>query len=231
MLSLLKDLGPFYLKSFNKCCDSCHHAKQARSSFPVSAIKTDETFELIHYDVWGPYQTPSVSGAHYFLSIVDDYTKITWVYLMQAKSEVYTRLVFFMAMTVRQSGKTVKTIRSDNGTEFTNHNLHLNCQQHGIVTQFSHVSTPQQNGVVEHKHRHILDVARALRFQTNLPIKFWGECILNVVYLINYTPTPFLSGQSPYEFLFSCKPNYSHLRVFGCLCYASVLPRSKDKFS
>jgi hypothetical protein len=51
------------------------------------------------------------------------------------------------------------------------------------------------------------------------------------VYLINYTPTPLLSGQSPYEFLFSHKPNYSHLRVFGCLCYASVLPRSKDKFS
>ncbi|OMO78632.1 Integrase, catalytic core [Corchorus capsularis] len=124
----------------------------------------------------------------------------------------------------------MKQIRSDNGTEFTNQNFQLFCQQNGILTQFSCVSTPQQNGVVERKHRHILEVARALRFQANLPIKYWGECVLIATYLINYVPTPLLSGKSPYEILFSRKPSYSHLRVFGCLCYTSVIPRSRDKF-
>ena len=49
--------------------------------------------------------------------------------------------------------------------------------------------------------------------------------------MINYAPTPLLNGKSPYEILLSRKPNYSHLKAFGCLCYASVIPRSSDKFS
>ena len=103
--------------------------------------------------------------------------------------------------------------------------------QNGISHQTSCVDTPQQNGIVERKHRHLLEVARALRFQAHLPIKFWGECVLTAAYLINYAPTPKLSGKSPCEILFSKPPSYSHLRVFGCLCYVHDKNRSNDKFA
>lgn len=98
-----------------------------------------------------------------------------------------------------------------------------------FLTQFFLCLHVQQNGVTERMHRYIPEVARALRFQANLPIKFWGECIL-AAYLINHIPTRLLSGKSPYEILFYRRPNYSHLRVFGCLCYTSVSHRSRDKF-
>jgi len=74
-------------------------------------------------------------------------------------------------------------------------------------------------------------VARALRFQGNLPIHFWGECVLTTAYLINRTPSRLLKGRSPYEILFSCKPSYNEIRVFGTLCSAQHNPRVKDKFA
>ncbi|PNX95257.1 retrovirus-related Pol polyprotein from transposon TNT 1-94 [Trifolium pratense] len=103
--------------------------------------------------------------------------------------------------------------------------------KHGIEFQTSCSRTPQQNGRVERKHRHILNIARALRFQGNLPISFWGECVLTAGYLINRTPTPVLRGKTPYEMLYGQAPSYDHLKVFGCLCYAHNLEKTSDKFA
>jgi len=79
-------------------------------------------------------------------------------------------------------------------------------------------------------HRHILNMARALRFQGNIPIKFWGKCILTVVYLINRTPSTILNGKTPYEMLYGHQPTYEHLRIFDSLCYAHSQRRNDDKF-
>ncbi|RVW23421.1 Retrovirus-related Pol polyprotein from transposon RE2 [Vitis vinifera] len=118
----------------------------------------------------------------------------------------------FMAMIQRQFHKDVKIVRSDNGREFMC--LKEYFDDIGIVHQTSCVGTPQQNGRVERKHRHILNVARALRFQAHLPLEFRGECILTAGYLINTTPSVLLNGKSPYEILFGQKPS---IRVFESL--------------
>ena len=84
-------------------------------------------------------------------------------------------------------------------------------KQKGTTYQHSCVYTPQQNGVVERKHRHILASARAFRFQAHLPLHFWAECVSIAVHIINRLPTPLLSHQTPFERLYGKLPSYSHI--------------------
>jgi len=87
----------------------------------------------------------------------------------------------------------------------------------GIMFQSLCPHIPQQNGVVEQKHRHLLNVGHALRFHANLPLKFWGESLLTTTYLINQLPTPVLNHKSPYKILYGRPLTYTLLHIFGHL--------------
>ncbi|CAM8901857.1 unnamed protein product [Rhodiola kirilowii] len=211
-------------------CSVCPLAKQSALKFPLSSHISDDIFQLVHCDVWGPYSTETLSGAVYFLTIVDDKSKGVWIYLMKRKSEVADLLIQFFALVNTQFERKIKVLRSDNGGEFFSQKLVQFLSSKGCVHQTSCAYTPQQNGVVERKHRHILNVARALRLHASVPKCFWGDCVMTAAYIINRTPTPLLGGKAPYEVLFGAAPSLAHMRVFGCLCYVSSIPKFRDKF-
>ncbi|XP_074291346.1 uncharacterized protein LOC141618136 [Silene latifolia] len=100
-------------------CDICFRAKQTREKFIASDNKAVKIFELIHCDLWGDYRTPSFCGSRFFLTIVDDYSRAVWVYLVKTKYEESQLLKNFVAMVRRQFDVDVKIVRTDNGTEFT----------------------------------------------------------------------------------------------------------------
>ena len=83
--------------------------------------------------------------------------------------------------------------------------------------------------MAERKHKHLLEVARALRLQAALPLDLRGHCVLTTNHLINKLPTAILASLTPYVVLLGHKPDYSMLRVFGCLAFAANPERIKDK--
>ena len=158
-------------------CDICPMARQTRIPFKHSLTTSVTYFELIHMDVWGPYKITIYNGMNYFLTLVDDYSRWTWVFLLRLKSDVSSVIKTFLAMILNQFEKHVKVFRTDNGSEFFNNTCGELFKTHGILHQSSCPYTPQQNGVVERRHRHLLETARAIKFQGNLPSKFWGCCV------------------------------------------------------
>nr|KYP76442.1 Retrovirus-related Pol polyprotein from transposon TNT 1-94 [Cajanus cajan] len=171
-------------------------------------------------DIWGPCSTTSLNGHRYFLTIVDDNTRYTWVFLMVSKAETRSHITNFIAEIENQFSTSVKTIQTDNGVEFS---MSQYFSSKGIIHQTTCIETPQQNGIVERKHQHLLNVTRALLYQSSLPSSFWSFALLHATLLINCIPTPFLLNKSPYEMLHSHPYGISLLRVFGCLCYISTI--------
>uniref|UniRef100_M1D8Y3 Retroelement pol polyprotein n=1 Tax=Solanum tuberosum TaxID=4113 RepID=M1D8Y3_SOLTU len=221
------------LKISNKqpfICTICPMARQTKMPFPESITATNSIFELLHIDLWGPYYVPTHDGYHYFLTMVDDYSRSTWTQLLRCKSNALHTIKAFTTLIENQFHTKLKTIRSDNGLEFSSTEAICFFQEKGIIHQKSCPYTPQQNGVVERKHKYLREIARALLFQSKMPMRYWGECVLTATYLINRLPTKLLQNKSPYELLYHKKPTYSHLRSFGCLCFPTTLKTHKDKF-
>lgn len=112
--------------------------------FSTSDNKASRIFELLHCELWGPYSTPSSCDAIYFLTLVDDFSRAVWVYLLRSKNEVESAFLSFFSLIHRQFDSIVKIIRNDNGTELNYLSYYMDT--HGILFQTSCVVTPQQNG-------------------------------------------------------------------------------------
>ena len=146
-------------------CEVCPKAKQQRLPFKLSTIYTSNPFELVHIDSWEPYHTKTHAGHRFFLTIVDNYIRATWTHLMVTKDVALGLIKSFVKMAKTQCSGTVKAVRTDNTLELSTGLAALEFFANtGILHQTSCVQTPQQNRIMERKHKHLLEVSRALLF-------------------------------------------------------------------
>ncbi|KAE8680998.1 hypothetical protein F3Y22_tig00111356pilonHSYRG00195 [Hibiscus syriacus] len=94
-----------------------------------------------------------------------------------------------------QTGRKIKCLQSDNGTEYTDSQFLHFCKEHGIKRHFTVRKTPQQNGVAKRMNRSLNERARSLRLNVGLPKYFWAEAINMACYLINRSPRASLVGK------------------------------------
>lgn len=137
----------------------------------------------------------------------------------------------FEEYVITQFNGKLKVIRSDNALEFADKECKEHFSKRGIMHQTSCPYTPQQNARAERKHRHVLEVARALRFQSGLTLTYWEKCVLTAVHIINRLPSAAINFKVPYEQLKGEAVNYDELKVFGCLAMVYNATHGGDKFA
>jgi len=210
----------------NRVCDACQQGKSHQLPYPISVSVSKGPLDLIFSDVWGCAPT-SAGRFEYYVSFIDDYSKFTWIYLIRHKSEVFQCFHTFQNLVERQFGRKILAVQSDWGGEYQA----LNSFFTKIVIAH-HVSCPhahQQNGSAERKHQHIVEVGLTLLAHSSLPLKFWDEAFMTVVYLINRLPSKTLNHATPFERLLGEPPEYKHLRVFGCAVWPNLRPYNARK--
>ena len=136
-------------------------------------------------------------GYSYFVVFLDDRTRMSWIYFLKHKSEVFDVFVNFYNMIPTQFHTSLKILRSDNGGEYVSHKMKDFILEHGMLHQTTCPDTPQQNGVAERKNRTLLEIARALMFESHVPVSYWPEAISTANYLTNRLPTKSLHFQTP----------------------------------
>ena len=204
----------------NKLCASCIAGKHHRKPFPKSStFRASEPLELIHMDICGPISPPTLGGSRYFLLIIDDYSRLTWVAMLQCKSDAFEAFKRFKNLAETEKGVKVKTLRSDRGGEFTSEEFSKLCIEYGIKRQLTTPYSPQQNGVVERKNRTVMSMVRAMLKAKDLPRELWGEAVSTAIYILNRFSTKVLQGKTPHEVWTGKRPSVDHLRVFGSLVH------------
>nr|KYP42260.1 Retrovirus-related Pol polyprotein from transposon TNT 1-94 [Cajanus cajan] len=208
-------------------CVACCMGKSHRLPSSSSTTVYSTPLELLFCDLWGPTPMLSSMGYHYYMSFVDAYSRFTWIYFLKNKSEALTIFKQFQAMAKLQFNHKIKSFQSDWGGEFRPFTQILTSL--GITHRLICPHTHHQNGVVERKHRHIIEMGLTLLSQAFLPMKYWDHVFHTTVYLINRLPSLSHNKIVPYQVLYSKDLDYTFIKVFGCACYPLLTPYNTNK--
>ncbi|ODM21132.1 hypothetical protein SI65_04185 [Aspergillus cristatus] len=197
-------------------CEICVKSKQVKNQSHVPVPRAKRPLQRVYMDFWGPY-AEGIGDERYYLSLIDDCTRHSWVFIKKNRlsSSVQNTLEIWLRQVEREAGKMLLVIRADNAKEFLA--LESWGLLRGIQLEFIEAYTPPQNGVAERFNRYILEITRALLFDSGISRKYWKYAVVTANYLRNRTTIVKGSdNKTPFELWHGHKPDLAHLRVWGC---------------
>ncbi|KAH9806487.1 hypothetical protein KPL71_002780 [Citrus sinensis] len=154
-------------------CENCIFGKSHRSKFHKGEHMSKQVLDYAHTDLWGPAQVPSLSGGRYFMSLIDDYSRnvwiyilktkdqaLEWIYILKTKDQALEKFKVWKSLVENQSGFKLKCLRINNDLEFCSKEFEEYCQKHGIKRHKTVRVTPQQNGLAERMNKTLVDKTR-----------------------------------------------------------------------
>jgi hypothetical protein len=209
-------------------CGPCIMGKQKRLPFPDSETVTKKPLELVHMDLCGPLAVPSSGGARYIATFLDDYSDLSVIRLLEFKSQAKTAVEEVITYLEKQTGLSVKAIRTDNGKEYINSYLDGYIRSKGIQAQTTVPFTPQQNGKAERLNLTLMDKVRTMLAASSVQPELWGEAVVTANYLRNRSPVTG-KDKTPWELFFGNQPDVSNLRTFGAQAFVHVPKEKRTK--
>jgi len=214
----------------SQVCEECVVSKQHRNQFPQGkSWRAKKALELVHSDIFGPITPHSNGGKRYVITFIDDYSRKTWVYFLQEKSEAFVAFKCYKALVEKEVGNPIKVFRTNRGGEYNSHEFANFCENHGIKRQLTAAYTPQQNGVSERKNRTIFNMVRSLLTMCGIPKGFWLEAVNWSIHILNRSPTLVVQNMTPEEAWSGRKPAVDHFRIFGCIAYDHIPDKKRRK--
>ena len=211
-------------QSPSELCSACQFGKMKRQSFPESHFRTYASHpgDLIHGNICGPMSQPSKGGSLYFVLYQDDSTGYRFVFCVTRRSEALTCFQQVFNTILRDTGRTVSTLRTDRDGEFSSTAFLRYLSDNNIRRELTTSYTPEQNAVVERSNRTIMEGVRSSLYHSQLPLSFWAEAVVYIVYTLNRTCSRVHGQQTPFELYTGIKPSLSHLCPFGCPVYVYI---------
>ncbi|GJR15448.1 putative ribonuclease H-like domain-containing protein [Tanacetum coccineum] len=183
-------------------CSACQLGKSKKYSHKPKSKNTNiEVLHTLHMDLCGPM-----------------------------RDETPEFVINFLKQIQVGLNKTVRYIRTDNGTEFVNQVMSEYYEGVGVFHQKSVPRTPQQNGVVERQNRTLVEAARTMMIFSKAPMFLWAEAVATACYTQNRSLIHTRHNKTPYELVHDKKPDLTFLRVFGALCYPTNDSEDLGKF-
>jgi hypothetical protein len=177
---------------------------------------------VVHSYLWGPAPIKTKGGRRYYVTFVDDYTRLTHLHLLRTKDEAFEAYKQFKAWSANQLEAPIHVLHSDRGGEYLGKEFSVYLKSKGTMQKLTVHHTPQHNGVTEWRNRTIVEHIRALLHASGLPKNLWGEAARHVVWLMNCTSMKAVKGKTPYEAALGVKPDLSGVREWGEKCWVRV---------
>ena len=140
-----------------------------------------------------------------------------------------TKFQHFKNQIETETRNPIQVLRSDRGREYLSDEFTTFCKENGIRRELTQAHIPQQNGVSERRNRTIMERARSISHDSNLPTYLWTEAVSHAIYLINHSPTRANSGETPEERYSGIIPDISNLRIFGCIALVHIPKEHRKK--
>ncbi|GJR28715.1 retrovirus-related pol polyprotein from transposon TNT 1-94 [Tanacetum coccineum] len=159
-------------------CSACQPGKSKKHTHKPKTENTNlEVLNTLHMDLCGLMRVQTINGKKYILVIVDDYSRFTWVKFLRSKYETQEVVIKFLKQIQVSLNKTVRNIRTNNGTEFVNKDLTDYYERVSIFHQKTVPRTPQQNGVIKRWNRTLVEAARTMLIFSKAPMFLWAEAV------------------------------------------------------